>query len=561
MLPIAHALCTLATGARYELKPTLFTLVTHGDPWEQEGKILYLGGFSVGFQPTLAISRGFEPPAGHETNRESLGWSRDVPSNGAKCQNYRFRTRLEAEPLNLSYQAEPGNEIKKNPMSEIAISLKKISKCFQRYARPADRLKELLFPGKSLAQKFWALRDLDLDVPKGQTLGIVGRNGSGKSTLLQIIAATLTPTTGTVEVLGRISALLELGSGFNPEFTGRQNVFFNGQLLGLSRRKIEDKFDDIASFAEIGDFLEQPVKTYSSGMFVRLAFAVATSAEPDILIVDEALSVGDEAFQRKCFARIQDLRDRGGTILFVSHAAATIVELCDRAIFLDGGELLLQGSPKYVVSKYQEFIYAPGDRVASLRQEMRQANEKLLAETNIIIGSNNIDLNSNLEEEFYDPSLNPENTISYTSRGAKIINPGISTIATGQQVNHLLGRREYLYSYSVRFLRPAQNVRFGMLIKTVSGLELGGASYSLSFHDIVDFEAEQVVKVKFKFHCLLHPGVYFLNAGVSGMVDGEFVYLARCIDAAIFRVKSEHKSCGNGTIDFNIKPSLSLSEE
>ncbi|MBO1350582.1 MAG: ABC transporter ATP-binding protein [Hormoscilla sp. GUM202] len=449
-------------------------------------------------------------------------------------------------------------------MSEIAISLKKISKCFQRYARPADRLKQLLFPGKSLAQKFWALHDINLEVPKGQTLGIVGRNGSGKSTLLQIIAATLTPTTGTVEVGGRISALLELGSGFNPEFTGRQNVFFNGQLLGLSRREIEDKFDDIASFAEIGDFLEQPVKTYSSGMFVRLAFAVATSAEPDILIVDEALSVGDEAFQRKCFARIQDIRDRGGTILFVSHAAATIVELCDRAILLDGGELILQGSPKLVVSKYQELIYAPSDRVASLRQELRQTNQKLLDETNIIIGSKNIDLNGNLEEEmpeFYDPSLNPENTISYISRGAKIINPGITTIATGQLVNHLIGRREYLYSYGVRFLRPAQNVRFGMLIKTVSGLELGGASFSPSFHDIMDFEAEQVVTVKFRFHCLLHPGVYFLNAGVSGMVDGEFVYLARCIDAAIFRVKSEQKLCGNGTIDFNIQPSLSLSEE
>jgi len=462
-------------------------------------------------------------------------------------------------------------------MSEIAISLKKISKCFQRYARPADRLKELLFPGKSLAQKFWALRDLDLEVPKGQTLGIVGRNGSGKSTLLQIIAATLTPTTGAVEVQGRISALLELGSGFNPEFTGRQNVFFNGQLLGLSRRDIEDKFDDIAAFADIGDFLEQPVKTYSSGMFVRLAFAVATSAEPDILIVDEALSVGDEAFQRKCFARIQDIRDREGTILFVSHAAATIVELCDRAILLDGGEILLHHTPKYVVSKYQELIHAPGDRVASLRQEIRQAQEKLVGETKITIGSKGLQINGNQElerfpsshkggqggsmPEFYDPFLNPENTISYISRGAKIINPGITTIATGKLVNHLIGRREYLYSYSVRFLRSAQNVRFGMLIKTVSGLELGGASFSTSFHDIMDFEAEQVVSVKFRFHCLLHPGVYFLNAGVSGIVDGELLYLARCIDAAIFRVKSEDKSCGNGTIDFKIEPSLSFTSE
>ena len=199
-------------------------------------------------------------------------------------------------------------------MSELAICLKNVSKCFKRYARPVNRLKDLLLPGKSRADEFWALRNINLEVPKGQTLGIVGRNGSGKSTLLQIIVKTLTPTTGEVEVKGRVSALLELGSGFNPEFTGRQNVFFNGQLLGLSQKDIEAKFDRIAAFADIGDFIEQPIKTYSSGMFVRLAFAVATSVEPDILVVDEALSVGDEAFQRKCFARIHTIQERGGTI-------------------------------------------------------------------------------------------------------------------------------------------------------------------------------------------------------------------------------------------------------
>src|SRR4028118_1341232 len=185
-------------------------------------------------------------------------------------------------------------------MTENVISLKNVSKCFKRYDRPGDRLKEIIYPSKKLADEFWALQDINLEVPKGQTLGIVGRNGSGKSTLLQIIAGTLTPTAGEVRVNGRVSALLELGSGFNPEFTGRQNVFFNGQILGLSREEVEAKFDDIAAFAEIGDFIDRPVKTYSSGMAVRLAFAVVANTEPKILIVDEALAVGDAKFQARC---------------------------------------------------------------------------------------------------------------------------------------------------------------------------------------------------------------------------------------------------------------------
>ena len=220
---------------------------------------------------------------------------------------------------------------------ELAISLRGVSKCFKRYDRPVDRLKELLIPGKSRAQEFWALRDIDLDVPKGQTLGIVGRNGSGKSTLLQIIAGTLTPTTGTVQVNGRVSALLELGSGFNPEFTGRQNVFFNGQLLGLTKAEVEERFDTIAAFADIGDFIDQPVKTYSSGMFVRLAFAVAVHVDPEVLIVDEALSVGDGIFVHRCMLKVQEFQDRGGTILFVSHDVGSVTRLCSYCVWLKSG--------------------------------------------------------------------------------------------------------------------------------------------------------------------------------------------------------------------------------
>ena len=262
---------------------------------------------------------------------------------------------------------------------EIAISLKNVSKCFKRYEHPGDRLKELLFPGKSRSQEFWALRDINLEVRKGETLGIVGRNGSGKSTLLQIIAGTLTPNTGEVKVNGRISALLELGSGFNPEFTGRQNVFFNGRLLGLKQEEIAAKFDEIAAFADIGDFIEQPIKTYSSGMFVRLAFAVAIHVDPEILVVDEALSVGDGVFVHRCMARIKSFQDSGGTILFVSHDMGAVNRLCSRCIWINQSQIVEQGSPSEVSKSYQSWIYKQINE--KLKNDAEKLNDKKQAKT------------------------------------------------------------------------------------------------------------------------------------------------------------------------------------
>jgi lipopolysaccharide transport system ATP-binding protein len=236
--------------------------------------------------------------------------------------------------------------------SEPVISLQNISKSFKRYAHPADRLKELLVPGTSRAAEFWALREISLTVARGETLGIIGRNGSGKSTLLQIIVGTLQPTQGQVSVNGRISALLELGSGFNLEFTGRQNVFFNGRILGLSQIELEQRFDTIAAFADIGEFMDQPVKTYSSGMFIRLAFAVAVNVDPEILIVDEALAVGDVFFQAKCFRKITALQNDGVTLLFVSHDISSVQTLCRSAILLDHGRMLMQDQPTVVANQY-----------------------------------------------------------------------------------------------------------------------------------------------------------------------------------------------------------------
>jgi lipopolysaccharide transport system ATP-binding protein len=474
-------------------------------------------------------------------------------------------------------------------MSEIAITIQNVSKCFKRYRHPVDRLKEILFPGKQRADEFWALRDISLEIPKGKTLGIVGTNGSGKSTLLQIIVGTLAPTTGQVNVQGRISALLELGSGFNPEFTGRQNIFFNGQLLGLTQKQIEARYDEIVGFADIGDFIDQPVKTYSSGMFVRLAFAVATSVEPDILVVDEALAVGDEAFQRKCYARLEKIQDRGGTILFVSHSAGTVIELCDSAILMSDGELLLYNTPKFVIDKYHKLIYAPAEKIQTVREELKQLNrqqyrpilsqessidtadksrgEKRIAPTAQPTGEHSLsELNSipqfTLQSQpFYDPNLKPAETISYLSRGAKISNPQILT-RRKEQVNNLIGRDDYIYSYEVEFLKDASKIRCGMLLKTIKGVELGGASYRFPEEKMVDgvVKAGTKVVLKFRFKCLLTPGVYFLNAGVSGIVDGQFTFLARCIDVGMFRVLPEEESHATGTIDFMIKPSLKMDE-
>lgn len=239
--------------------------------------------------------------------------------------------------------------------AELAIFLKNVSKCFKRYDRPVDKLKEVLLPSKNYADVFWALKDVDLEIPKGQSVGLIGCNGSGKSTLLQIIAKTLTPTVGDVQVNGRVSALLELGSGFNPEFTGRQNVFFNCRLLGLTQLETEDRFDDIVAFSEIGDFIDRPVKTYSSGMFVRLAFSVVTQVDADILIVDEALSVGDVYFQKKCIEKMKSLKNQT-SILYVSHSIASVRNFCDRAIWVRDGKIEQDGNSSSVCEAYEDSI-------------------------------------------------------------------------------------------------------------------------------------------------------------------------------------------------------------
>lgn len=264
------------------------------------------------------------------------------------------------------------------------IQVDTIGKCFSIYDRPEDRLKQFLMPKirafskrdqPSYHREFWALRDVSFEVGKGQAVGIIGRNGSGKSTLLQIITGTMTPTYGSVITQGRTAALLELGSGFNPEFTGRENVYLNGSLLGLTHAQMDDKFDYIAGFADIGDHLDQPVKTYSSGMMLRLAFAVQVAVETEILIIDEALAVGDARFQLKCFRRLEEIKAQGTTILFVSHATELVRSFCDSGLVLENGKAIYWGDAKAATVKYLEVLFPEQMREAPEEREEKSSSD------------------------------------------------------------------------------------------------------------------------------------------------------------------------------------------
>lgn len=265
----------------------------------------------------------------------------------------------------MSSEPNAGQEL----ASDLAISVRNVGKCYHIYDRPKDRLKQFFWKDrKQLYRSFWALHGVTFDVRRGEAVGIIGRNGSGKSTLLQIIAGTLSPNSGEVLVQGRIAAILELGSGFNAEFTGRENVYLSAAIMGLPRDSVDNLFDEIAAFADIGDYIDQPVKTYSSGMFARLAFAVSVCVQPDILIVDEILAVGDMAFQQKCVARMRQMREDGLTLLFVSHSSDTVKSVCDKGLFLIDGQTAYWGPAEQAVNNYYNYIREITNREATQTQ-------------------------------------------------------------------------------------------------------------------------------------------------------------------------------------------------
>ena len=379
-------------------------------------------------------------------------------------------------------------------MSEIAISLTNVSKCYKRYNRPLDRLKEIVLPGKSRAQAFWALRDINLEVNQGETLGIVGQNGSGKSTLLQIIAGTLTPTTGEVWVKGRVSALLELGSGFNPEFTGRQNVFFNGQILGLSQAEIAAKFHSIAAFADIGDFLDQPVKTYSSGMVVRLAFAVVANIDPTILIVDEALAVGDARFQARCMKRIRQLKQQGVTILFVSHDSASVKMLCTRAALMNYGSIIEVGQPKGVIDHYTALLSSDNPR---------HNQESLLPQERLEFNHRQAETQSNpkIQEHRHGNRLAVINEVKI----ANISNQTVEIIETGSWFQILV---------KLEVNTKLSDLVIGISIRNLMGLVMYGTNTKLMNCQLPEIDKGQELTVVFQLPCYLHKGIYTVTVGV-----------------------------------------------
>lgn len=405
--------------------------------------------------------------------------------------------------------------------SEPAIRVSNLTKCYQIYDRPQDRLKQSLWRGRrQFYREFRALHDVSFEVMRGETVGIVGRNGSGKSTLLQLIAGTLTPTSGSVAVAGRIAALLELGSGFNPDFTGRENVYMNGAILGLSRTEIDRRFDAIAAFADIGDFIDQPVKTYSSGMMVRLAFSVSVNVEPDILIVDEALAVGDAAFQFKCLERLERLTASGTTLLFASHSMDMIKNFCDRAIYLQQGVNKASGSPEeigelYLLEAWQE-------------QTRSQAGEERVA---------------------LKPSLKGAAGMAFGTEEGRVLRAGFTAdgglyavCALGQQI---------AFETEVEFQESVANPHLSVMVQDRRTLQVGGQTFALPRRPPQGGLCRATVRCDFEGH--LAAGRYFVTLRLEDRRSRDIFYLIdKQVGLLSFEIVAPERKPFLGLVDLGI---------
>ena len=430
----------------------------------------------------------------------------------------------------------------------IAISVKKLSKCYRIFPSPQARLIQgILGHRKQIYQNFWALRDINFELRQGQTLGVVGRNGSGKSTLLQILCGTLTPTEGQINCHGRIAGLLELGSGFNPEFTGIENIFLNASLLGLKQKDIDSRLDSILAFADIGEHIHQPVKTYSSGMALRLAFAVQANIEPDILIVDEALAVGDELFQKKCFSRLSQLKQQGTSILLVTHSCAQIIQHCDQALLLHKGQQQLLGQPSIITTTYQQLANAPDEQwpaVLKRRQNLINSNK------------NNTDKNkSKLAEHAteHDPNLIPQSREIYPSEGI-MIESVIVEYPDGRECNQITfgAAFQLRFKYRATSDHKPQPIRCGCHIANNQGLRITGQAFPLS-GEFFSPKAETQWDMVFSFGAGLLPGVYFIGGGIWP-ADQPGAFLHRVVDFCAMRILSNPDSTPSGICDLSSRP-------
>lgn len=429
---------------------------------------------------------------------------------------------LAAKPLKPE-----GNKMEQR---ELAIHVDGLSKVYKLYSRNRDRLVESLgLSRKPRSTQHYALKGVSLDIYKGETVGIIGTNGSGKSTILKIITGVLHETEGTVQVNGRISALLELGAGFNMEYNGIENIYLNGTMIGFSEKEIDEKLQDILDFADIGDYVYQPVKTYSSGMFVRLAFAVAINIDPEILIVDEALSVGDVFFQAKCYRKFEEFKKKGKTILFVSHDLSAISKYCDRAVLLNQGVKLGEGSPKEMIDAYKQVLVG--------QYEVPKAAE----------GVPDLTSDSDVREALdrrqrQQAGLNPD-TLEYGTKEAEIVAYYL-TDKNGLQTTAILKGDVFTMHMKVKIHQDLPAPIFALSIKNIKGVEITGTNtmFEKTFLDSV--KAGETKEITFTQKMRLQGGDYLISLGVTGYEKDNFVVYHRLYDVLNVTVVSDKDTVG-----------------
>ena len=402
--------------------------------------------------------------------------------------------------------------------SKNAIEIRNLSKMYKLYNKPSDRLRDSLgLSRKKRYKEHYALQNINFDIHEGECVGIIGTNGSGKSTILKIITGVLSPTEGTVTVNGRISALLELGAGFNPEYSGMENIYLNGTMLGFSEEEIDSRLDEILSFADIGDFVTQPVKTYSSGMFVRLAFAVAINIDPEILVVDEALSVGDVFFQSKCYHKFEEFKKQGKTILFVSHDLGSVSKYCDRVILLNQGEMLDEGTPKAMVDMYKQLLVH--------QDPVKQAE------------------NTEPEENWKDGfQVNP-NTLEYGEKQAEI-RDFVVVDSSGRHTNTIEKGSEFEIKMRLHFNESIQQPIAAFTIKNIQGTEITGTNTMYEGINIEHPDAGRECVVTFRQKMDLQGGEYLISFGCTGYRNGDFTVFHRLYDACNVTVVSTKNTVG-----------------
>lgn len=430
-------------------------------------------------------------------------------------------------------------------VEDIAISVNDVSKMYKLYDNPMDRLKESL--GLSRKKKYkehYALNHVSFQVHKGETVGIIGTNGSGKSTILKIITGVLSPTGGEVSVNGRISALLELGAGFNGEYSGLENVYLNGSMIGFSREEIDAKLQSILDFADIGEFIHQPVKTYSSGMFVRLAFAVAINIDPEILIVDEALSVGDVFFQAKCYRKFEEFKEMGKTILFVSHDLSSIGKYCDRVVLLNKGEKLAEGGAKEMVNLYRRVLVNQYDD-ADLEEGAENAEAGQDGQLTDGTAGENVSKKEHagggraMKDSL---NLNPK-VLEYGSKLGEIVDFAIRD-DTGMITNVIEKGKEFSVQMKVRFQADVNDPIFAFTLKDLKGTEITGTNTMYEHTPVKPQKAGDVREITFKQIMPLEAGEYMLCLGCTGYKDGDFTVFHRLYDVCNLTVITDKKAVG-----------------